>query len=101
MNLTKKQRLVLKAIKQNPAAANNDAMLYATCWELEGWDDNKSLYENLRTKTRGETLSRRRRELFNAGLITYTKQADKAREEAYVSERDRHSDYEAVSWLKD
>jgi len=98
MNITAKQQLVLDAIKQHPKAADDDALLMATVWSKEGWDDSLSLYDNLSHVTRPETLTRRRRELHDLGLVTYSSDADKTRYEAFKREIEEHI---AVSWLND
>ena len=92
MNLTAKQQLVLDSINEQPTAADDEMLLLATVWG-KTWDYNKSLTENLSHMIHPETISRRRRELFNMGLIKYSDKAMKDRTEAYKSEQDNHSDY--------
>lgn len=92
MIISKKQELVLKAIRQNPGVENNDANLIAAVWRLEQWDEGRSLEENISRMTRPETITRRRRELHQMGLIDYSPEADKMREEAYINERDVHGE---------
>lgn len=91
MNITAKQQLVLDAIHENPNAANDEALLLHLVWEKEGWDYDMSLYANLSHVTRPETVSRRRRELYNLGLITYSSDALNERTQAFKSELDNHS----------
>ena len=101
MNLTRKQQLVLGAINDYPAAANDDALLLSIIWKREGFDEKfltSGLYKALKYVTRPETISRRRRELFNMGLIEYTTTALETRTDAFKSELERTS---AVSWLHD
>lgn len=86
-NLTPKQRLVYEAIQDSPEAANDDALLLHEVWLREGWDNSRGLYVNLCCVSRPETLSRRRRELFNLGLIEYSPKAMKSRETAFKNER--------------
>lgn len=100
--------MVYEIIKNYPEAANNDAILLEQVWLKEGWDETKSLYWNLSKVTKPETISRRRRELAVMGLITYSKDATKRREEAFNNERERAAsvaapkkELKAVSWLKD
>ena len=120
-DLTKKQKLVLGVILDNPGVQNDDATLIVAVWRREGWSDNRTLEQNLARVTRPETITRRRRELYNMGLITYSPQADKTRMKAFKNERDAHStftnflgrDYEkdlekltikenkAVPWMKE
>lgn len=101
MNISKKQRLVYEVIKANPGVQNNDADLIAAVWRHEGWNDARGLEQNLMGVSRPETITRRRRELHEMGLITYSKDATEERFEAFKSERDGHSDFvpgKAVSW---
>ena len=91
LNISAKQKLVLDAINEHPEAANNDALLFSLIWLREGWSSDRPLYENLSRVTRPETISRRRRELYNLGLITYSSDALKTRDEAYRAEQDAHS----------
>lgn len=93
--------IVVSICKEYPAAANDDAILLEQVWLLQGWDESRSLYDNLSRVSRPESISRRRREAFNKGLIEYSKEALEARTEAFKNERDEHSNYSAVSWLKD
>ena len=101
MDISKKQRQVLEVIQRNPQAANDDAALLDCFWrEIDGWDETKSLYWNLSRSTHAETITRRRRELFNMGLIQYTNKALEVRTEAFNNERE-HAAPKAVSWLND
>ena len=96
-NLNKKQQLVYDVIQRTPEAADDDALLLERYWiEVDNWNESKSLYWNLQRATRPETISRRRRELFNMNLITYSDTSLKTRTEAYKAERDVHSGYEIV-----
>lgn len=101
--LTPKQKLVYDAIQENPEAANDDAALLTAVWHKEGWEYTVGLLTNLKIVSRPETLSRRRRELFNMGLIEYSDKKLKERERAYKAERDKASPippqlrYEAVT----
>ena len=90
----KKLDIVVSVIKDYPDAANDDPLLYAKYWELEGWDYNKSIYDNLSNLTRPETITRRRRQAHTLGLITYSDQALKSRTEAYKKEQNTHSVHE-------
>lgn len=89
--LTPKQKLVYQAIQENPEAANDDTILLAAVWQKEGWQVNEFLHINLKRVSRPETLSRRRRQLHQMGLIEYSEKADKERMQAFVSERDQAS----------
>lgn len=101
IDLNKMQRNVLSIIREFPNAANDEAALLDLYWhKFCDWDDTKSLYWNLSRSTRPESITRRRRELFNKGLITYNQEAEMRREEAYNNERE-HAAPKAVSWLRD
>ena len=90
-NLTPMQRLVLKACRAQPEAIDDDAVLQATVWLMEGWNDQRSLLENLRALPRAESLSRRRRELVGLGILEPSDEANAKRHEAFVNELERHS----------
>jgi len=91
MDLNKKQQLVYRVIQLNPGVQNSDADLIAAVWRYEGWEDSRGLEQNIMTVTRPETITRRRRELFNMGLIDYNEEALTERTEAFINERDAHS----------
>jgi len=94
MNLSKKLKLVYDVIQLNPGCQNNDSDLIAAVWRYENWSDGRSLEENISRVTRSETITRRRRDLANMGLITYSDEAMKTRTDAFKNERDNHSTYE-------
>jgi hypothetical protein len=100
IDLNKKQLLVYRVIKQNPGVQNNDADLIAAVWRYEGWRDERGLEQNIMAVTRPETITRRRRELHLMGLIEYSDEADKTREEAFKNERERANPQGAIPWLK-
>lgn len=99
MNHQKKLDIVVAIIKEFPEAANDDSILLERYWKREGWDESKSLFYNLSHVTHPETITRRRRQAFNLGLITYTDKAFEERMDAMKNEREQHSDYDAVAWL--
>lgn len=94
--LNRMQKLVYEVIQANPGIQNNDAALVAAVWRYGGWNDSAPLEENISHVARAETITRRRRELHEMGLITYSDEADKERTEAFINERDSHA---AVPWL--
>jgi hypothetical protein len=99
IDLNKIQKNVLHIIQKYPEAANDDNVLIDRYWhEIDSYLDDHSLYWNLQRCTKMETITRRRRELYNLGLITYSDEAKEMREEAFINERDAHSTYEAVPW---
>ena len=86
--MTKLQHVVYRAYLEDNNVVNDDALLQASVWS-KYWNDQKSLYENLKVCPRAESLSRRRRELYNMGLITYSDKKLKERTEAYKNEKDK------------
>lgn len=90
MNRDKIRRLVLQAVADNQEAANDDAVLLAMVWHMQGWDDTRGLYENLKKVSRPESITRRRRELIAEGLIHANERAKARREEAFVNELEMH-----------
>jgi len=97
-DLGKIQQRVLTVINLFPDAANDDAVLLANYWIMyDRWDESKSLYWNLTKATRPETITRRKRELYNLGLIEYSQERQKVVMDAFKNERD----HKAVSWLND
>lgn len=99
--LNLQQRKVLDVIKGNPGVQNNDAKLIAAVWRWQGWNDLLTLEQNIMRVMRPDSVTRRRRELHEYGLITYSKEADQERTEAFIKERDSHSDGKAIAWLYD
>lgn len=100
MNISKKEALVYRVIQNNPGVQNNDADLIAAVWRAENWDDNDTLENNIAKVTRSETITRRRRQLHEKGLIKYSSEAMQEREEAFVSERDNASDFGDIQWAR-
>ncbi len=88
----KTHELVYRAYKWDKTLVDDEMILLAWIWErYEGWDEDYKLIINLKKVTHPETLSRRRRELHEAGLIEYSPKALKKREEAFSNERDKAS----------
>lgn len=87
----KTHELVYKAYKYDKDLLNDEMELLAWVWAHEGWDYDYGLQWNLKKVTHPETISRRRRELHEAGLITYSPKAMKSREQAFKNERDKAS----------
>lgn len=95
MNITKKRKLVLDTIKENPGVQNDISKLIEAVWHKEGWDYTKRLYWNISRVTHPETITRRLRELHEAGLVEYSPGALKTRTNAFKKERDMHSGHES------
>ncbi len=92
-------QMIWDVYKKDKNSVNDEADLFAAVCEHK-WNYDLSLKENLGKCPRMETLSRRRRELQEAGLITYSPKAMKKREEAFSNERDRHSTSPTVKIVK-
>lgn len=82
--------MIYNVYLKNKELVNDDADMFAAICEPL-WDNSLSLRDNLRRLPRSETLTRRRRELHEAGLITYSPKAMKTRTEAFKKERDKAS----------
>jgi hypothetical protein len=86
-NLAGLRAIVYNAIRNYPGIENDEAALVAAVWRIQGWSDENTLEENLKRVAHAESISRRRRELHEMGLITYSDKAQKMREEAFKAER--------------
>ena len=78
----------MSVIKEFPDAANDDVLLIQKVWEREGLFIP---YDELKRVTHSETITRRRRQAFNLGLIEYSPKAMKSRTDAFKNERDKAS----------
>lgn len=87
------KQMVVDAYHEDPELVNNDALLQAYVWGRFGWSSQRTLAENLQSMPRAESITRRRREAHEEGLIQYSKQASEKRMEAFENERDSHSTY--------
>jgi hypothetical protein len=82
------KRNILLIIQDSPQAANDKALLYSLYWKIhDKWDDDNSLYRNLKYATRPATIDRRLRELREAGLIQLSTAREKEIYEAHKNER--------------
>lgn len=90
MNLNKIQKNVLDICTRYPEAVDNRDMLLEKYWlEIDGWDEDKSLYWNLQRSTRPETVIRRLREVREMGLVEHSPEVAKKNIQAMKNERDR------------
>lgn len=99
--LNTKQQLVLRIITSDNDIANDDTRLIATIWRYEGWDDNVTLEENLKTVSNPSSIKRARRKLHELGLIEYSDEADARREKEMLRHIEENGSPKAVSWLND
>lgn len=88
MNHQKKLQLVVSVMKEFPDTVNDDVLLIQKVWEKEGLYIS---YEQLKKVTHAETITRRRRQAFNMGLIEYSSKAMRSRETAFKNEREKAS----------
>lgn len=69
---------ILEIYKKNPQMADDDKLLIATIWWLEGWKD-PGLYQHLKSVSSPETIRRTRAKLVEEGLIESSESVNKAR----------------------
>lgn len=86
-------KMIEDVYQVSPDIVNDDKQLVAYIWRKCGWSDYQSLEENIKRVPSGESITRRRRELHIAGKIEYSKKADDSRREAFINERDMHSNF--------
>lgn len=60
---------IITLCRINENYANDDIKLIAAIWNREGWDQNRSLYDNLRSVSHPETIRRTRQRLQSEGVI--------------------------------
>jgi hypothetical protein len=60
---------IRKAYYKNNKVADDDALLLNEVWKASGWDNSKTLLQNLRTMPSPETIRRTRQKLVAEGLI--------------------------------
>lgn len=93
LKLTNQQQRVLDLIHDTPRAANDDPMLIDIYYRTyDGWDDTKSLYDNLCRVTPPDSILRARRKLHELGIVQYTKDAEEARYKKFKKLRESRGD---------
>lgn len=85
-------KLVYNIIKQHPITANNDMELIVQVWYEEGWNDNKTLRQNLSHVSPASSITKARRDLHRGGYIRYNKSAEEHRYKKFKQIRDELSD---------
>lgn len=83
-NIRKK---VLVAYMCDKKIADDDSLLIAKIWERCGWDNSKSLVDNLRAMPNPETIRRTRARLVEEGKITPSVSATERRYKYYKQTR--------------
>lgn len=61
--------MVRRACNKSQLAIDSDKKLIAEVWKMCGWDNSKSLYENLKMMPTAGSITRTRRRLVEEGLI--------------------------------
>lgn len=79
INSVKMRKQIISLCKQSSRYANDDLALMAAIWDREGWDKERSLYDNLRSVTNPETIRRTRQKLQEEGLIPKREKVNNAR----------------------
>lgn len=60
---------IRKAYYKNNKVADDDTLLLNEVWKASGWDNSKTLLQNLRAMPSPETIRRTRQKLVSEGLI--------------------------------
>ena len=60
---------IRRAYSKNNKVADDDALLLNEVWKASGWDNSKTLLQNLRAMPSPETIRRIRQKLVAEGLI--------------------------------
>lgn len=71
----------------NPKLADDDKLLIAKVWEMEGWDNEKSIYENLLRLPSAESIRRVRQKLVEEGVVKPSVEATERRYKAFKATR--------------
>lgn len=78
---------VLKWVAARPKAAEDDKLLISLIWMDEGWDNDRSLLENLKSVSSPETIRRTRQKLQQDGLIKVSEKTTEARYKEFKKAR--------------
>ena len=106
MNKGKVQNIIIQCYEDDTDIVNHRTALLAKVWRIYGWSDSRTLEYNLEHLSSAETVSRCLRSLHEAGVIKYSDEELKRRDNAFKSEQAEHSTHivtpaKAVSWLDD
>jgi len=85
--------LILQAYARDPKVVDEDWYLIGAVWKLSGWDDDKTLFENLKHSINPESITRARRKLHEQEKIKYSKDAENRRYEQYKEKTDLYAYY--------
>lgn len=87
VNSEQMRKTILRAYFRNKAVADDDALLIAKVWKAYGWDNDKTLFKNLKSMPSPETITRTRRKLIAEGLIVPSVEAAERRYNSFKSTR--------------
>lgn len=98
MNKSKIRNIVLECYYEDNNVVNDRTALIAAVWRKSGWDDSRSLEENLMRVPSAESITRRLRELHQEGLIEYSSDELERRTEAFKTEQEIHSSHKIIGY---
>lgn len=61
---------IQRAYYKNARVADDDTLLLNEVWKASGWDNSKTLLQNLRNMPSPETIRRTRQKMVSEGIIT-------------------------------
>jgi len=79
--------VIRMAYFKNEKVADDDALLISEVWKAYGWDNSKTLLQNLRSMPNPETITRTRRKLISEGLIKPSMSATERRYKSFKNVR--------------
>lgn len=83
---------IMRLYEQDRNVVNFDKLLISRYWlEFDGWDNYKTLLENMVRATPASTITRARRVLHENGYIIYSKSVAERRERLYKEKLEEHS----------
>lgn len=88
--MSRVEDLILQAYATDPKVVDHDWYLIGAMWKLDGWDDGKSLFENLKVAIQAESITRARRKLHEDGKIKYSDEAEERRYEQYKEKTEEY-----------
>lgn len=87
VNSNKMRITIMKAYARDEKVANDDVLLLSEVWKASGWDNTKSLLQNLKNMPSPETVTRTRRKLVEEGLICPSMSATERRYNSWKKTR--------------
>ena len=80
INSKNMRRKILKLYGEDLKVADDDSLLISRIWASEGWNRDRSLYENLKHVSSPETIRRTRAKLVEEGKIKVSEAVIEARQ---------------------